>query len=256
MKISFTIIAKNADKQIENTLVNISGIASEIIVVDNGSTDATKTIAQKYTHKVFSYPHIHDFGKLKEIARSKASGDWIFNIDTDELLSDSLKHFLQSLRPSRKVDGIWFSRRLYLSVNVYLKYGLFYPDYQLRFFRNRKNYQYTNGVHTVIAIPATKTKYMRHDILHFQSPSKYGSWKGFYYLLPYIQMDSSRLSKEKIPSTMLLWKAIERFVSMFFGGMFRGKGLLDGYAGFRAHFLFASSISLSYLLAAYKRMKH
>jgi hypothetical protein len=43
---------------------------------------------------------------------------------------------------------------------------------------------------------------------------------------------------------------IWQFLTLFMSGFIRGKGFLDGWAGFRAHILFAASIAAGYFLAA------
>ena len=52
MKLSVCIICKNEKDKIERCLESVKW-ADEIIVLDSGSTDETRAIANKYTDKVF-----------------------------------------------------------------------------------------------------------------------------------------------------------------------------------------------------------
>ena len=62
----------------------------EIIILDNGSTDNTIDIAKTFANvKVFEDEFI-GFGPLKNLAISYASNDWIFSVDSDEIISDEL----------------------------------------------------------------------------------------------------------------------------------------------------------------------
>lgn len=53
--ISICIITKNEEKNIERCLRSFQKYDFELIVVDTGSTDQTKTVAYKYT------PYVYDF---------------------------------------------------------------------------------------------------------------------------------------------------------------------------------------------------
>lgn len=87
MKLSIAIIAKNEEADIEKCLESIKG-ADEIIVVDTGSIDKTKEIAQKYTDKVYDFKWIDDFSAARNFALAKCTGDWVLSIDCDEILQE------------------------------------------------------------------------------------------------------------------------------------------------------------------------
>ena len=59
--VSLCMIVKNEEDVLERCLASAAPLADEIIIVDTGSTDATKEIAAKYTAKVFDYPWQNDF---------------------------------------------------------------------------------------------------------------------------------------------------------------------------------------------------
>ena len=61
ISISLCMIVKNEEAVIGRCLQCAQNFADEIIVVDTGSTDETKSIARKYTQKVFDFPWIDDF---------------------------------------------------------------------------------------------------------------------------------------------------------------------------------------------------
>lgn len=53
IKLSVYIITLNEEKRLEKTLQAVKQIADEIIIVDSGSTDNTKSIAEKQGAKFF-----------------------------------------------------------------------------------------------------------------------------------------------------------------------------------------------------------
>ncbi|MBN9543008.1 MAG: glycosyltransferase family 2 protein [Alphaproteobacteria bacterium] len=88
-KLSVFIITKNEEKRIAKVLDSISAIASEVIVVDSGSTDGTEEIVKSYGHK-FVYNSWNGYEKQKIFGEAICSHDWILNIDADEPLSPEL----------------------------------------------------------------------------------------------------------------------------------------------------------------------
>ncbi len=84
MELSVCIIAKNEEKNIERCLKSLTPLNSEIIVVDTGSADATKTIARQYTPHVFEFEWCDDFAAAKNFALQKASNPFVLVLDCDE----------------------------------------------------------------------------------------------------------------------------------------------------------------------------
>ncbi len=85
-KLSICIICKNEQKNIEKCLSSLVKTNFELVVVDTGSTDATKEIAARFTDKVYDFPWINDFAAAKNFAISKASNQYVMIIDSDEFL--------------------------------------------------------------------------------------------------------------------------------------------------------------------------
>lgn len=84
--ISVCIIAKDEEKNIEKCLQRIHRHPFEIIVVDTGSTDQTRQIAEKYADKVLDFPWCNDFSKARNFSIAQASNDWVLILDCDEFV--------------------------------------------------------------------------------------------------------------------------------------------------------------------------
>src|SRR5690606_4850403 len=88
MKLSVIIITKNEALNIGECIASVS-FADEIIVVDSGSTDQTREIAQELGAKV-TLADWPGFGQQKNRALDLASAEWVLSIDADERVTPEL----------------------------------------------------------------------------------------------------------------------------------------------------------------------
>lgn len=249
MKISAVIITNNESKYFFRSIVSIKDIVDEITVIDTRNTNQKLKVAYKFTQNVFKLPFQNDMSIIRNYALSRSDGEWILVVDDDEIFSDEAKLAIRTLIKDKNYDGYWFRRRWYIDDQRYLKYGLFYPDYSLRLFRKSSKFRYIHRVHEEVTIPIDRTKQTLLDIYHFNSLYKYLTWKGFKKLNKYVMMLSMMHRENGYSTIKLILKAITSFFNMFIMGLLRGKGILDGWIGIKAHFFFAWSITKGYLKA-------
>ena len=84
MKISACYITKNEERNIARSLQSLADAVDEIIVVDTGSTDGTREIAEALGARVLDFSWQDDFSAPRNFAVEAASGDWIVFLDADE----------------------------------------------------------------------------------------------------------------------------------------------------------------------------
>lgn len=89
--ISLCMIVKNEESTLKRCLDSIADLMDEIIIIDTGSTDNTKKIASQYTSKIYDYEWINDFADARNYSFSKATMDYIYVPDADEVL-DNINH--------------------------------------------------------------------------------------------------------------------------------------------------------------------
>lgn len=87
--ISCFIITKNEENNIARAIKSVSKICTEVLVIDSGSTDRTREIAESLGAKVFlkEWP---GYLEQKIFGESICKNEWILNIDADEELSEKL----------------------------------------------------------------------------------------------------------------------------------------------------------------------
>ena len=98
MHLSIVIPAFNEARLIERCLQSIatslvanlaSGFTSEIIVVDNNSTDNTAILASQAGAQVVFEP-INQIGRARNTGAALATGDWLLFLDADSVLNPGL----------------------------------------------------------------------------------------------------------------------------------------------------------------------
>ena len=148
----------------------------EIVILDDFSDDPkTKEILDSavsiYEIKFEQRALDKNFGVQKNYLKNMCSGDYIFNIDADELPNKWLiKNIKTILEANPTIDLFWAPRintvkgltQEHINKwrwNVNEKGWVNYPDYQGRIWRNRPNILWKNKVHEVL------TGYREHSYL-------------------------------------------------------------------------------------------
>lgn len=87
--IAAAIITRNAEATLAETLASLARLP-EVVVYDNGSTDATGEIARAHDNVRYFSGEFLGFGPTKNHAADLAERDWILSIDADETASEAL----------------------------------------------------------------------------------------------------------------------------------------------------------------------
>lgn len=106
MKLSVIVVTKNEEHVIGNCLRSVVW-ADEKILVDDYSSDRTSAIAKKYGSRVI-LRNLDTVGKQKQFALEKATGDWILQLDADEIISPALRKEIEQVLDRPKYDAYNF----------------------------------------------------------------------------------------------------------------------------------------------------
>lgn len=101
--ISLCMIVRDEELVLENCLKSISDLMDEIIIVDTGSIDKTKEIAQKYTDKIYDFKWVDDFSKARNYSFSKGTKDYLMWCDADDVFTKEDHDKLKKLK--EEMDG-------------------------------------------------------------------------------------------------------------------------------------------------------
>ena len=111
-KLSIVMIVKNEAKNLAISLPALDGLADEIIILDSGSTDNSREIAESYGAKWFVNTDWQGFGRQRQIAQSYATGDWILALDADEEITPPLKQSILTAIQDKPADTVYGFKRL------------------------------------------------------------------------------------------------------------------------------------------------
>ncbi|MGH2304754.1 glycosyltransferase family 2 protein [Campylobacter taeniopygiae] len=232
MNISIVILTYNSQKYLLEVLQSVR-FANEVIIIDSGSTDNSLEIANTFNNvKIFHQAWL-GFGKQKQFGVEKASNDWVFVLDSDEIFTKKLEEeVLQTIKnPLFKAYKV--ARLNFFFGKAVTRMGL-YPDYNIRLFH--KKYAKFNGreVHESI-ICKEKIGTLQHHFLHYAYES----------IEQFINKQNKYSSLN--PKKNNLLKAIINPYWTFFKLYFIKLGFLEGKNGFIIAKLYAQYTFWKYI---------
>lgn len=274
-RLSVVVATRNEEENIGRCLESIKTIADEMIIVDEESTDKTAGIAKSFGAQVYVEPHHEIFHITKQIALEKAKGQWILQLDADEVVTKDLAEEIEAVIGERsnthcdmekqnlferhqmliekrdgkigkstgEVVGYFIPRR-----NIFLGKPLIhagvYPDGVIRLVKNGKARFPQKSVHEQIELDG-EVSWLTHDLLHYDSPTlqKYFMRLNRYTDLQALELKDKHVSKNIF--RFLFFVAIKP-LTVFLSLYFRHLGFLDGVRGFLWSFFSASHFPISY----------
>lgn len=90
MNISACIITNN-DRRVLTAIESVKNVCNEIIIVETSGRNDFQTELQKLNVKLYFKEWTDNFSEARNFAISKATGDWILIIDSDEIMRSEIK---------------------------------------------------------------------------------------------------------------------------------------------------------------------
>ena len=245
-KISVTILTKNSSKYLSECLKSVECF-DEIIVLDNGSSDNTIEIAKTFANvKIFTSPFI-GFGPLKNLAASYASNDWIFSLDSDEVVSEGLRQ--EILNTKFEEHTIYeFERLNHYDGKIVTCCG-WSPDKVLRIYNKNATSYNDAQVHESIIKNNMKIVKIDGKLIHY-------SFDSVESLLDKLQRYSTLWAEQnRFKRSSSITKATMRSLFAFFKNFILQKGFLCGKEGFLISVCNALGVFFKYTKLAEKNKK-
>jgi len=276
-RLSVVLAVRNEEENIARCLNSVRDIADEIIVVDEHSTDKTREIAEGLGAKVYQETHHDIFHITKQKALDLAMGDWILQLDADEVVTPQLAKEIKSVigdqwtvngdrnknnlflrhqkliekrdgpigKPTGEVAGYFLPRRNMFLGKPLIHAGV-YPDGVIRLVKKGYARFPQKSVHEQMEIDG-KVGWLENDMEHYDSPTLK---RYFTRLNRYTDLQAEELKNSKTPKNIysFLLFTVHRPLFTFCNLFFRHLGFLDGLHGF----LWSFFSSLHYPIAYFK----
>jgi len=177
MQISAVLITRNEERRLPHALESLAGVADEILVVDSGSTDRTREIAEQKGARVMTHPW-EGYSRQKNFAAAQAGFDWILSLDADEVLTPELAAELREIK-ERESPGSESGRdaaagfrmpRLAFYRGRWIRHCGWYPDHKLRLYDRRRARWVGDYVHERVQADGP-VRTLRGDLHHFTCDS-------------------------------------------------------------------------------------
>lgn len=162
LPLSAVIITRNEAARLPECLASVA-FATEIVVVDSGSTDDTVAIAQQHGARVVHQSWL-GFGPQKKFAVQQASHDWVLCLDADERISEPLQlSIVASLQ--NPTCHVYQMPRCNRFLGRWLRHGEGYPDFNIRLF-HRAHAQWSDDLVHEHVITRESVGTLSGDLLH------------------------------------------------------------------------------------------
>jgi len=164
-KLSVLLPTFNNAGIIRATLDSISWV-DEILVVDSFSTDNTLDICREYGARILQHEY-EQSAKQKNWAIPQCAHDWVFQIDSDEVLEPGLREEIEAVleNPPAGVNGFRINFKHHV-LDQWVRVCGLYPEYHLRLFRRDAGRFEDKEVHAHVQVPGEVGTLQRH-MLHF-----------------------------------------------------------------------------------------
>jgi glycosyltransferase involved in cell wall biosynthesis len=181
--LSVILITRNEAANVGDCLRSVA-FADEWIVVDSGSSDDTRRIAEAFGARVITTGDWPGFGAQKNRALAEARGRWVLSIDADERVTEPLAASIRRVVDadtsgqqgagaaalgSQGCAGYELSR-LSSFRGQWMRHGDWYPDRVLRLFRREAGRFSDDRVHERLLVPGPIGR-LDGELLHHTMPT-------------------------------------------------------------------------------------
>ncbi len=250
-RLSLLMITKNAEELLEPCLKSVEGLVYETIIIDNYSNDKTREIAKKFGAKVYLHEE-NDLGKQKAYGLKKVTGDWVLNLDSDEIVSPRLKDEIKRLKNYE------------LRITNYSGFCIFYQNHflgrpvdyggenykMLRLFKRNAVEIESTLVHEHFIIKKGKIGFLKHKILHYSYRTLFQTFKKFSdYSIREARQKNINEEKSSLEKIFLYP------IHMFWARFIKDKGYKDGIIRIPLDLGFAYMEFLTYILLLFYNLR-
>lgn len=236
------IITRNAAARLAQCLDALH-FADDIVVLDNGSTDATVELARTHGARVIEQPDWPGFGPQKNRALDALATDWVLSIDADEVVSPELADSIRAALAAPRAE-VYAVDRLSSFCGTWIRHSGWYPDWVPRLFRHGAARFSDDLVHERLVFDGPPGR-LTGKLLHY-------SYEDFDAVLRKLDAYSGAGAKQRAAAGQHggFGKAFARGAWAFLRTYLLRAGFLDGRAGFQIAVFNAETVYYRFLKLA------
>lgn len=165
LTLSVAVITLNEEKNLPRCLESVRDLASEIVVIDSGSTDRTREVAESFGAR-FEVQPWKGYVAQKNVALQRCTQPWVLNLDADEAVSPELASAFRNLLSGKEVRENGFEiNRLNFYCGAWIRHA-WYPEWRLRLARREAARWMGGDVHERLEVSGTTGK-LTGDLWHY-----------------------------------------------------------------------------------------
>lgn len=162
--VSAVLIAQNEERKLGDALASVD-FCDELLVVDSGSADRTREVAERAGARVLVNSPWPGFAAQRDFATARAKHDWILALDADERVGPALRAEIEALRARGFEHAGYRMPRVAIYMGREIRGTDWYPDSQVRLFDRRRARWQGGLVHESVAVEGSVGR-LRSDIVH------------------------------------------------------------------------------------------
>lgn len=235
------VICLNEAARISDCLASLS-FCDEVVVLDSGSTDGTVDLVRSAGATLIQRP-FSSWNDQKEAGRLASSGEWVLNLDADEVVSPELRqeildHLSQGIPEEIGGFSMPFRNRLR---GEWIKSCGFYPDRHVRLVRRERARWDASAVHDRLVVEGKIAELEGHvDHYSFESIADYLEKSNIY---------AEAFARDAIArgARSSTWKIFIHTFGRFVRSYFLRGGFLEGALGLTMAGLQAAGVFQKYV---------
>jgi len=238
-RLAVLILTKNEEDNIVDCIRSAS-FADEIVVVDSGSTDRTKELAEGLGAKVVLHPMTEEgFAGQRNFALTQTTAEWVFYLDADERVIKEAVPGIQAIVKDN-IPAVYQVERKNVVFGQMMHYGGHRPDYPTRLFP-RTGIQWTGKVHEGVETDLVE-KELKNCLIH----NTYTTWAQYFEKTNHYTTLSAQSMFDRGKRVNNIG-ALSHGLFAFIKSYVLKQGVRDGYLGFVMSLMAAYASLAKYL---------
>ena len=252
--LTIVILTYNEELNLPYALDNVKDFATQIVILDSYSVDRTLEIAESYGARIYKRT-FDNFSSQRRYALEEITytTEWLFVLDADEFLSESLKEEIRQTISATDNDAFFIKRRFFW-MGKWIRRG-YYPTWLLRLGRPGKITCDDRPINEHLICRSGKVGKLKEDFIDFNRKSlfewiakhnHYSDREASQLLLEENSMEIYKIWRSQYERKRWLrvkvWNRLPPLLRpflYFFYRYFLRLGFLDGKEAFIYHFLHA-----------------